>query len=357
MNAVITQNIDLTKQSQDVFNTSIIQIGNLLAKARNEKQLDITAVAQKLHLSAATIQALEHGQLDQIQTVFLRGYIKKYARLLEINESELSLPVQDNALLPLRSAKYLYEREHEINSNHIIIQIVTWIIVLGLISLTWLWWQGQLEWEDTESNNDQDYDTSISETITSPTSSLSLSNTIPIHPNNSNTSVSETPPATISPTSPINTAPIIPLPNQPTSIPEPLQPSIPTLPVPTSVQPGQAIAGGIESGTTSATNATEIPAVTATTLTPPLTNNVPPPPQVVLKMLKTSKVEVTDATEKFKLTGKLRKGEEHIFDGKPPYKIVLEKASAVKLTIDGKLFKIKSTSSSGSTTFNLDPNN
>jgi hypothetical protein len=74
-------------------------------------------------------------------------------------------------------------------------------------------------------------------------------------------------------------------------------------------------------------------------------------------MLKTSKVEVTDATEKFKLTGKLRKGEEHIFDGKPPYKIVLEKASAVKLTIDGKLFKIKSTSSSGSTTFNLDPNN
>lgn len=355
MNAVITQNTEIFTHSKNVSNKPTSHIGELLAKARQSKEIDVTTIAQKLHLSVATIQALERDQFDGMRGVFVRGYIKKYARLVELNEGDLPLLSEPEPVLPLaRPSDYSYELQREIRSNHIMVQIVTWLIVLGIISLFGLWWQGQLEWENTmlfptaiqtdsqpvESTNNSNHAIS---TLKLPPQSDSASNLskpqILSNPTPPNSSIPVTSPQveTI-----LTTPPLSPSPIQPEPTTTPVQPPVPVLPLPTATQPGQAIAGGIE--------------LTATTVPPTPPVDTAPQREIVLKILGTSKIEVTDATEKFKLSGKVSKGEKYTFTGKPPYNIVLEKVSAVRLTIDGKPFKIKSRSRKGGANFILDPN-
>ena len=356
MNAVITQDLGISTKTPDTTNKSIGRLGELLAQARKAKDLDIKFVAQKLHLSANIIQSLEQNQFDKIRAVFIRGYIKKYAKLLELNETDLpSLPIQENVALPLpRPSAYSAELQHEIHSNHIVVQTATWLIVLGIISLFGLWWQGQLEWESTELTPTPQISSQPSESMDHNNSlkpSTPLSATLSSVSTNSNSSpsISGTPlttnpiPVSTTPISPPLTPPIQPVPTTPI---QPQPSTSPTLPAPTAVQAGQAVAGGIE-----------VPASTVPATSPTLPVETPPPREIVLKILKTSKVEVTDATEKFKLNGKLRKGEEYKFAGQPPYNIVLERASSVKLTIDGKPFKIKSRSRNGNVSFTLDSSN
>ena len=65
-------------------------VGARLAKVREQQQLELATVATRLHLRQEVVLAIENGDEAQLPAVtFIRGYIKSYARLLEIDDSTL----------------------------------------------------------------------------------------------------------------------------------------------------------------------------------------------------------------------------------------------------------------------------
>ncbi len=60
-------------------------IGRILADARQAKGLSVSEVAEKLKLSGRQIEALEAEDYDRLPAaVFVRGFIRNYARLLDV---------------------------------------------------------------------------------------------------------------------------------------------------------------------------------------------------------------------------------------------------------------------------------
>lgn len=360
MNTAIARNIDgsISKELKPSHKSNE-HIGERLAQVRMAKKLDVKSVANKLHLSVTTIQALEQDQLDKIGSVFVRGYVKNYARLLGLGEDELpSLPKNQELPTLIRPITTPYESQHEIRSNHIIVQAITWTIALGISALFGLWWQGQIEWEENPIELPlQTLNTNPE--IMPPTANKSIASTpnattmipqplaIPIKP----PITAELPsPLTTPQTLPVSittpaTIPVAPMTTPPSAEPGPSAPTptIPTPAAPTTIPAGQAIAGGMELVTT-----------TSTATNPLIEENVPLP-KIVLQILKTCRVEIIDSTKQFKLSRKMRKGEEYTLAGKPPYAVTLDKPTAVKLTINGELFKIPTRKRNSKTSFDLNP--
>ena len=122
--------------------------GRQLRLVREEKGLDLERVAALLHLSTEKLTALEADDYQHLPgAVFVQGYLRNYARLLEV-------PVE-----PLLSAfhKLHHGRErppelhisqvrHEVRSSHVLVRLMTWFIVVGLIALVVIWWRGYLQW-------------------------------------------------------------------------------------------------------------------------------------------------------------------------------------------------------------------
>jgi cytoskeleton protein RodZ len=65
-------------------------LGERLVRAREAKGLTLSVVASKLRLSAATLQALESDRYEDLpEPIFVRGYLRAYARLLEMDQKVL----------------------------------------------------------------------------------------------------------------------------------------------------------------------------------------------------------------------------------------------------------------------------
>ncbi len=78
-----------------------LQPGVRLAEARERLKLSAADVARQLKLSVAQVEALESGQFERLPgVVFVRGFIRNYARLVKLDPDELleaaagSLPQQ-----------------------------------------------------------------------------------------------------------------------------------------------------------------------------------------------------------------------------------------------------------------------
>jgi cytoskeleton protein RodZ len=64
-------------------------LGGLLKQIRESKNLSIAQVADRLKLSISKIQALEADDETLMRTDIARGYLRSYARLLEIDDQQL----------------------------------------------------------------------------------------------------------------------------------------------------------------------------------------------------------------------------------------------------------------------------
>lgn len=63
--------------------------GQQLASARKEKGLSQEDVAAELRLSVTYVKAIEADEYDRLpEATFVRGYVRNYARLLELSENE-----------------------------------------------------------------------------------------------------------------------------------------------------------------------------------------------------------------------------------------------------------------------------
>ncbi|HHH44713.1 MAG TPA: DUF4115 domain-containing protein [Gammaproteobacteria bacterium] len=85
--AVVRDNVTEQEQTK---RSGLAAVGARLEQAREQQQRSMESVASDLHLRLEVVQAIEAGDAEQLPAAtFLRGYIKSYARLLELDEAGL----------------------------------------------------------------------------------------------------------------------------------------------------------------------------------------------------------------------------------------------------------------------------
>lgn len=77
-------------------------VGSALREARRRRQLELAEVARQLKLPRTTVEHLEDGRLDRIASIYRRGYITNYARLVGLDPKPLLDGLGDDEPEPLR---------------------------------------------------------------------------------------------------------------------------------------------------------------------------------------------------------------------------------------------------------------
>ncbi len=114
-------------------------IGALLSKARVARKLEQRDVAVRLGLDRVIIQSLEADQLDGLAApIFIRGYLSRYARLLDIPEQALLDRYQQlgmNEPPPLRLTRSIEPQAKSTDFRWFIYPLV-------IVAVVWLGWAG-----------------------------------------------------------------------------------------------------------------------------------------------------------------------------------------------------------------------
>ena len=337
--------------------------GTILRRAREAKGLDIAAVASMLHLSEFKIKAIEADDFDSLpEPVFVRGYLKNYARILE----EQVDPVL-NAYTSFSSEPDIPEQklvdtdsEIEVNNNPDLVKIITIVVVVALIAAPIVLWWSDLEQivqeiVDTKgttqpelpilsSSPEGDKETDLPGTIPLELSEIGdvskpiaeeeqsgdrVKATIDLKPEVSTVKELALPESQIKP---------IEIPEQPVSEeakPEPLpKEELKPKPKPVVTKP------------------------VATSVSKPIPIPTRKPARVEqgvwFKFVESGWVKVRDAKNRVILIGEHNKGAIKKLGSVMPYKVVLGNSKAVKVEINGKVVNVDRYSSGGVARFTID---
>ncbi|WP_415901902.1 RodZ domain-containing protein [Neptuniibacter sp. QD29_5] len=119
--------------------------GARLTTARENLSLSIEQVATDLNLPAHYINQLEACSLEGLPSlVFAKGYIRAYAKLLHLDDDQLVSEFESihgeggkGQIRPVSRVR------QQVEMNHPVMKVSTWIIVAALIGLAVWWWQTQ----------------------------------------------------------------------------------------------------------------------------------------------------------------------------------------------------------------------
>ncbi|VFP88520.1 cytoskeleton protein RodZ [Candidatus Erwinia haradaeae] len=117
--------------------------GERLRNARENMGLTQQHIAERLCLRVSIIRDIEDNTVSSsLASTFLRGYIRSYARLVEIPEEELitlmeqQTPVNDAKIENMKS----YSLGQKKTKRDKLLILVTWLILIFIMTLTIIWW-------------------------------------------------------------------------------------------------------------------------------------------------------------------------------------------------------------------------
>lgn len=201
-----------------------VTVGQLLAQARERMGLTQDVVAERLCLKTSTVKEIEQDIAPAgVEPTFLRGYIRLYARMVGIAESDIKtlMKVEEDIPLVKASPMQSYSLGKKRKKREGWLMKLTWLIVIILIAMVGIWW-----WQDHNAQKDELVTmANQSDLILSQQDNNSNPVDLPSSINDAPVNTLENPPETLvqSPT-PVNTvaeeAPVrtIPLPNAPQSV-------------------------------------------------------------------------------------------------------------------------------------------
>lgn len=279
--------------------------GEILKQARLGKDLSIAAIATQLNLDLRTIEALESGDLSKLPApIFVRGYLRGYARLVGVREDDVLAAYQ--SLAPQEPAPRAVSIAHRPMRPTFLMPSIPWRSLLGgvvLIGLIFL----AIEIGPQLLNKLNQSDTPASE----PETGLAL----PVPAGDELTEeLPQSPPATD------NLSLVLPEPAP--SVADDLQ----SLPV-EEIEP--SMPSDYDFGVPATAGAEVVAA------TPAL-----PPDQVQLDIafISDSWVEIRAADRSKLVFGLLRKGEQRSVTGQAPISVLVGNAAAVTLKVNGQTF-------------------
>jgi len=122
--------------------------GESLRKARESKDLSIAQVAAQLNLTPQRLGQIEAGAFDKLPGhTFARGYIRAYAKLLDIDQNRL---VQEFDQFTESDAvgshvQSLGRIEEPVSYSQRILRFVSFALLLALAAVGFYWWQEQAD--------------------------------------------------------------------------------------------------------------------------------------------------------------------------------------------------------------------
>ncbi len=115
--------------------------GDRLQAARIQRGLSLEDVAERMHLSANILEALEENNFEEITApIFVKGYLRAYARIVSLDEDEMIQQYMD----------YYSEEDPPISSTSNMapelsvadarIKWTTYLVIVVLVALLGAWW-------------------------------------------------------------------------------------------------------------------------------------------------------------------------------------------------------------------------
>ncbi|WP_278620724.1 RodZ family helix-turn-helix domain-containing protein [Ectopseudomonas oleovorans] len=120
--------------------------GESLRQAREVKGWSVAEVATQLNLTPQRLAQIEAGAFDKLPgTTFARGYIRAYAKLLEIDQNRLVMEFDQFTGTDASgsSVHALGRVEEPVRYSQSILRLVSFLLLLALIGAGFLWWQDQ----------------------------------------------------------------------------------------------------------------------------------------------------------------------------------------------------------------------
>ncbi|MCG8709431.1 cytoskeleton protein RodZ [Brenneria sp. 4F2] len=307
-----------TEATQD--NTASTIPGARLRQARERLGLTQQIVAERLCLKLSIVREIEDGNVPaNLAPTFLRGYIRSYAKLVHVSESEL-LPMLDKHVVPKASnvapmQSFSLGKSRKKRDGWLM--TFTWLVVIIVLGLTGAWWWQNHQAQQQEINSMVNHAASMQTPAEGQEVPL-MDNTEPQDPTLSDNA----------PTAPAPSAPLdVPMNTEHSSAtptqPEPLAAAAPTSPsasAPTSStgNAGQSVMAPA-AGDAAASHA---PVAASQAL--------------VMNFNADCWLEVTDASGKKLFSGMQRNGGSLSLSGQAPYSLKIGAPSAVHIQYQGK---------------------
>lgn len=128
-------------QSSDQINS----IGPRLKHARESLHLTITDVARQLRLTVERIHLLENNHYENMSGVtFVKGYLRAYARLVNLPADEIIAEFERLNLMPETKAFSLSSRKAPISLEKKSARRIIYFVGIGLLILVAVWWNSVL---------------------------------------------------------------------------------------------------------------------------------------------------------------------------------------------------------------------
>jgi cytoskeleton protein RodZ len=298
-----------------------ILIGKLLRDAREAKGIAIEDMAEKLHLLTDVVRGIEQCDFEEMPSrVFVRGYVRNYARLVGLNAQEM-LDKFDQAHPEDLSHLQIDKSPHLPTDSPVASRfagVMTWVTVLAIVILFVVWWYGYLTREEAKEITVEQSVETEEVTVQAPVELVPQVESL-------------TPPVLAIETIeeaqaalPKNelTEPKIALPTEAALVDSVIE-AQPIVAEPLFIEPAQALV--IEEKPVEVVEAQpQVPAV----------------PDVRLKLNGDCWVIVKSDDDSFKLVGLYNTGYEKIFEGNAPYTIVLGNYESAELWVRGELYDL-----------------
>jgi len=328
MNAVAAEH-----EQSDVVELRATGPGERLRIARVSRDMDISKVAGQLHLTVDLVEALECDDYSELPArVFVRGYLRNYARLVELPVDSIlaqfdDLWPEDQEAVKIEKAPRL-PADQRPGRNWA--SVVTWLLVIAGIVLFLMWWQGYLD----------RFTAQVEETPAAPAvgtpADLSPEPPAAAMPLPTPASPPEQPAEQEAAPQLLEGPGLLALPparesevENPTPVAPPAQAGTSASTSPAEPQQASAAQAAVDAG------GQEAPTVAAVETPPPAAT-----PGIVVSFREDCWVDIRGSERSFKLFGTMRKGTKRTLEGQPPYKFVLGNAAAVEIRVNGEPFDL-----------------
>ena len=332
-------------------------VGHRLRAVREARKLCRNEVAAVLHLSESIIEALEQDDRERLPgPVFVQGYLRKYARLLDVPEEPI---LQAYGHHPAHRSKRKTglagsPLKPEIRSNHAIVRLVTWLIVVVLVALVVTWWRGYLQWPPVERAGetapvDDSVDPGVSAISESqePGAISALPRELLLE-QDFRAPMEEEPEPELETSAPVDEVEIR------VARTEEMQVEFTDNELPMDAEAPSVEAEPPEGlPETEAVSMVEVLPVASGAAS--AAEMIDYENSIVIEFSSPCWTDIRDATGTYKLLGNMGMGEKRVLGGEPPYSVILGNSRAVTLTIKGQPYDLSPHSKGNVTRFTLQP--
>lgn len=184
--ATIDETSKMTSQSEK---SRITGFGARLREAREAMHLTQKEAAARLYLNAKIIEVIENEDfLDGPPITFMRGYLRSYARLLNLSASDIEAAVEklELTIAPTAPTAPVVRQVNPTYRGDRYISWITYLIVLTLISLVVVWWSSHSKYSMENvlpaASNTNNTGTSSSNPVATPTPTPAATTVAPTAP-------------------------------------------------------------------------------------------------------------------------------------------------------------------------------